>query len=180
MQIDTDRLILRFLSQADVDDVLQYQGDPDTVRFIPWEVRSRDEVLHALEKAESFTSLDSESSSLLLAIVLRATNQVVGQLNTSFIDKKNSTANVGYVLNPNFRAKGYVNEALAALIDYLFARGDVHRIIADIDIRNESSVRVVERLGFRREATFIENDFLKGEWCSMYLYALLSREWRSN
>ena len=56
MQIDTDRLILRFLSKADVDDVLLYQGDPDTVRFIPWEVRSRDEVLQVLEKAESFTS----------------------------------------------------------------------------------------------------------------------------
>jgi RimJ/RimL family protein N-acetyltransferase len=73
-----------------------------------------------------------------------------------------------------------VNEAMIAVLDRLFHAEKVHRVVADIDVRNDESVRVVERLGFRREATHIENDFLKGEWCSMYLYALLSREWPAN
>jgi RimJ/RimL family protein N-acetyltransferase len=112
-------------------------------------------------------------------MVEKGSGKVIGQLNSSMTDRPNQTADIGYISNPDFRGKGYVNEALKALVDHLFTVEKVHRVVADIDIRNSDSIRVVERLGFRREATFIENDFLKGEWCSMHLYALLSREWCS-
>jgi RimJ/RimL family protein N-acetyltransferase len=179
MLIETERLQLRFLSKDDVEDVLIYQGDPDSVRYIPWEPRSREEVLDALARAETSLGLASETKSLLLAVVLKTTGQVIGQLNSAIVDPKNFTANIGYALNREFRGKGYVNEALVALLDDIFTNHEVMRVIADIDIRNSESIKVVEKLGFRREATFIENDWCKGEWCSMHLYALLSREWPS-
>jgi aminoglycoside 6'-N-acetyltransferase len=179
MLIETERLQLRSLSKADVDDVLIYQSDPDSVRYIPWEARNREEVLDALGRAETYLGLSSETKSLLLAVVLKKTGQVIGQLNSAIVDNKNLTANIGYALNKEFRSKGYVNEALVALLDDIFANHDVRRVIADIDIRNSDSIKVVEKLGFRREATFIENDWCKGEWCSMHLYALLKREWLS-
>jgi RimJ/RimL family protein N-acetyltransferase len=113
-------------------------------------------------------------------MVEKSSGKVIGQLNSAMVDAPNQTADVGYITNPDYRGQGFVNEALEALIEFLFTQEKVHRIIADIDIRNVDSIRVVERLGFRREATFVENDYLKGEWCSMHLYALLSREWRSN
>jgi RimJ/RimL family protein N-acetyltransferase len=47
------------------------------------------------------------------------------------------------------------------------------------DHRFASSVRLLERLGFRREGHFIEGFYLRGEWTSEYLYALLAREWRA-
>lgn len=179
MLIETERLGLRFLSKDDVDDVLIYQSDPDSVRYIPWEVRNRDDVLEALGRAETYLGLDSDTHSLLLAIVLKETGQVIGQLNTSMVDAKNFTANIGYALNKEFRGKGFVNEALVALVAHIFTNHNVMRVIADIDIRNLDSIKVIEKLGFRREATFIENDFCKGEWCSLHLYALLKREWLS-
>lgn len=179
MLIETERLQLRFLSKADVDDVLIYQSDPDSVRYIPWEVRNRDDVLVALGSAETAIGLDSDNNSLLLAIVLKETGQVIGQLNTSIVDANNFTANIGYALNKEFRGKGFVNEALVALVADIFTNHNVMRVIADIDVRNLDSIKVIEKLGFRREGTFIENDFCKGEWCSMHLYALLKREWLS-
>ena len=116
----------------------------------------------------------------MLAVVLKETGQVIGQLNSKIVDEANNTADVGYVINQNYRGQGYCAEAVSRLLDDIFNEQNVRRVIADIDIRNEASVRLIERLGFRREATFIENDYLKGEWCSMHLYALLSHEWRSN
>lgn len=53
----------------------------------------------------------------------------------------------------------------------------LHRIIARIDERNEASVRVVERLGFRREAREVDSILVKGEWATMLTYALLEHEW---
>lgn len=179
MLIETQRLQLRYLSKADVDDVLIYQSDHDSVRYIPWPARNRDEVMEALGRAETHLGLDTETKTLLLAVVLKETGQVIGQLNTAIVDAKNFTANIGYALNKDFRGKGYVNEAVVALLKDIFTNHNVMRVIADIDIRNLDSIKVVEKLGFRREATFIENDFCKGEWCSLHQYALLKREWLS-
>lgn len=180
MLLETQALILRPLESGDVDDILPFHSDADSVRYIPWEVRDRSAVVEWLTKAVTFNSFRPAEIGLLFAIVEKASGRVIGQLNTKLVDEPNNTANIGYILHPDFRGQGLVNEAMQAVLDYLFLIEKVHRVIADIDVRNESSVRVVERLGFRREATFIDNDYLKGEWCSMYLYALLSREWRSN
>ena len=180
MQLETDRLILRPLQASDVDDLLPYHSDPESVRYIPWEVRDREAVTEWLTKAITFNTFLPAGIGLIFAIVEKSSGRVIGQLNTKVVDEPNNTANIGYILNPDSRGKGFVNEGMQAVLNYLFYAEKVHRVVADIDVRNLDSVRVVERLGFRREATHIENDFLKGEWCSMYLYALLSREWPAN
>jgi RimJ/RimL family protein N-acetyltransferase len=56
----------------------------------------------------------------------------------------------------------------------------LHRIVAECDPRNIASQRVMERLGMRREAAFIENQFLKGEWVGESVYAILETEWRAH
>jgi RimJ/RimL family protein N-acetyltransferase len=54
----------------------------------------------------------------------------------------------------------------------------LHRIIAICDVENQASVRLLERLGMRREGHYIENYWFKGKWASEYLYAILADEWR--
>ncbi len=179
MLIETERLILRPLQTEDVDDILPYHSDLDSIRYIPWDQRDRDFVVDWLTRAVTYLGIQEGPPGLLLAMVEKSSGKVIGQLNSAMTDRANLTADVGYISHPNWRGRGFVNEALTGLINYLFTEEKVHRVIADIDIRNLDSIKVVERLGFRREATFIENDFLKGEWCSMHLYALLSREWPS-
>jgi RimJ/RimL family protein N-acetyltransferase len=179
MLLETERLILRFLEAGDVDDLLEYHSHEESVRYIPWDVRDRNFVVDWLTRASAYTGLEEGKPGLLLAIVEKASGKVIGQINSEMTDRENRTVDIGYVSNPNYRGRGFVHEALEAIISHLFAVENVHRVIADIDIRNSSSIKVVERLGFRREATFVENDLFKGEWCSMHLYALLSREWPS-
>ncbi|MFM2024418.1 MAG: hypothetical protein RLZZ56_431 [Actinomycetota bacterium] len=178
--LETARLILRPLEAGDVDDILPYHSDPESIRYIPWDQRDREFVVDWLTRAATYLGIKEGQPGLLLAMVEKSSGKVIGQLNSAMVDAANQTADVGYITNPDYRGQGFVNEALEALIEFLFTQEKVHRIIADIDIRNVDSIRVVERLWFRREATFVENDYLKGEWCSMHLYALLSREWRSN
>jgi RimJ/RimL family protein N-acetyltransferase len=179
MLLETERLILRPLKAEDVEDILPYHSDLESIRYIPWDQRDREFVVDWLTRAVTYLGIKEGQPGLLLAIVEKSSNKVIGQLNSAMTDRPNLTADVGYISNPEYRGQGFVSEALVALIDFLFIEEKVHRIIADIDIRNQNSIRVVERLGFRKEATFVENDYLKGEWCSMHLYALLSREWPS-
>jgi RimJ/RimL family protein N-acetyltransferase len=55
----------------------------------------------------------------------------------------------------------------------------LHRVIGRTEARNVGSARVLEKLGMRREAHLVENEYVKGEWQSELVYALLDREWRT-
>ena len=62
-----------------------------------------------------------------------------------------------------------------------FADGDLdalHRVIRRTEARNVASARVLEKLGMRREAHLVENEWVNGEWQSELVYAMLDREWR--
>jgi Acetyltransferase (GNAT) domain len=55
----------------------------------------------------------------------------------------------------------------------------LHRVIGRLEPRNTGSARVLEKLGMRCEAHFVENEFVKEEWQSELVYAILAREWRA-
>lgn len=177
--LTTERLILRPLRLTDADDLLQYQSDADTVRYIPWPVRTRAQVVEALLKhAEDAVELpEVTGDSALLAWELRSTGQVIGQSNLSIVRASNRHAEIGWVTHPGFTRQGYGLEATRALIDWAFAGLNLHRISASIDVRNTASAQFAEKLGLRREAEHLEDDWFKGEWTSTFIYAVLAREW---
>jgi RimJ/RimL family protein N-acetyltransferase len=78
------------------------------------------------------------------------------------------------------QGKGYATEATRPLVDFAFASIGLHRVCGRLEPRNTGSARVLEKLGMRREAHFVENEWVKGEWQSEVVYAVLSREWQSD
>lgn len=68
-------------------------------------------------------------------------------------------------------------EAVLAILTLAFEGLGLHRVIGRVESRNSASCRVLERLGMRREAHFVESERIKGEWQSEYTYAMLAREW---
>ena len=60
-----------------------------------------------------------------------------------------------------YHGQGYATEAANAMLDLAFGPGDIHRVAARCDVRNEASWRLMERLGMRREAHFREHAIFK-------------------
>jgi len=58
-----------------------------------------------------------------------------------------------------------------------FANG-FHRVVGRLEARNAPSARVLEKLGMRLEAHLVENEWVKNEWQSELVYAILDREWQ--
>ena len=87
---------------------------------------------------------------------------------------------MGYVFNRNYWGCGYAAESCKALIEQAFYNG-IHRIYAECDPNNKSSWKLLETLGFQREAHFRKNVyFWKDEaerpiWKDTYVYAKLKR-----
>jgi RimJ/RimL family protein N-acetyltransferase len=79
---------------------------------------------------------------------------------------------IGYILHPNHWGRGYAREAMAAVIDHLFATRGLEKIIADVDPRNIASIGLLLRLGFaethRARGTWQVGD----ELCDSVYFAL--------
>ena len=184
--IETKRLILRPMRMSDVDDLLEYQSNPEIVKYIPWPPRTREQVIEAAEKTIATGKFDIQDENDYIVLVWelkkgpgvqdRDTGKVIGQSNSGFRSKRDSCGDIGWVTHPEFQRQGYAFEATRALMHYAFEHLPYQRIIADIDTRNPESAAMAEKLGMRREGEFIDSEFFKGDWCSMWLYAILKRE----
>jgi RimJ/RimL family protein N-acetyltransferase len=85
---------------------------------------------------------------------------------------------IGYVLVPGERGKGYCTEAVQIIVDYLFLSKDTVRIQAETHVENMASQKVLERTGFKREGRVREEMFVWGKWADGYLYSILREEWK--
>jgi len=176
--IETERLILRPMAITDVDDLLEYQSNPEIVRYIPWPPRTREQVLRALENTIETGKfvLKEDHDYIVLVWELKSTGQVIGQSNMALLSTTDKRANIGWVTHQDFQRQGLAFEATHALMKYAFDNFPIHRIIADIDTRVPESASLAEKLGMRLEGTFKDGEFFKGQWCDMWLYAILKSE----
>ena len=189
--IETERLILRPLTFEDEADLLEYHSNAEVVRYNTWPQRNLEQVRAALleEIPLQKESLENDGDLIILGWALKSefksenimgqSGKVIGQSYLRLASKNDKRADIGYVTHQDFQQKGFAFEATDALLHYICANFDVHRVIADIDTRGIASARLAEKLGMRLEGTFQESEFFKGDWCDMWLYAILKSEYRN-
>jgi RimJ/RimL family protein N-acetyltransferase len=176
--ITTDRLRLRPFTVSDLDDAFVYLSDPAVVRYLPWPVRDLGESRRFLEQRAKKVDLVNEGDGVILAIELPTDGHVIGEVMLRWLSNEHRQGELGYVLNPRYEGHGYATEAARAALRLGFEHYGLHRIIANLDVLNTASARLVERLGMRREAHFVHNEIFKGDWGDMYVYAMLETEWK--
>jgi RimJ/RimL family protein N-acetyltransferase len=179
--IRTERLTLRLMVPADIDDILSYQSREDVCRYLLFEPRTRDEVEDRVAKHGASTTLEKDGDYLQLALELPATAdapaRVIGDSYFTISNLENSRGEIGWTLHPDFAGHGYAAEAARAVLDIAFARLRLHRVYAELDPRNDASIALCKRLGMREEAFFVKDLWFKGEWADTGIYAILREEW---
>jgi RimJ/RimL family protein N-acetyltransferase len=175
--LSTDRLALRAWTTDDLDALHDIQSRPEVTRYLLYDVRDRDQVRDLL--AERIRADGPGRDAVDLAVVRRDTGTVIGDVVLFLRSREHRQGEIGYLFHPDHGGRGYATEAAGALLRLGFARYGLHRIVGRIDARNTRSAGVLERLGMRREAHFLQNEFIKGEWTDEVVYAMLEDEWRS-
>ena len=178
LPLRTDRLLLRPFVDADLDAFHAMFGRAEVVRYLYWDPRTLDESREMLERVKAMTSFEGESPGIRLAAVLPESGTVVGDVSLRRLSEVHRQGEVGYVIHPDHQGRGYATEATAALVDVGFRDIGLHRIRASADARNAASIKVMEHLGMRREALFVESEFVKGEWTDEVVYAILATDWQ--
>lgn len=172
----TPRLTVRSLTAADVNAVFAVFSDPVVVRY--WDgplMRTNEDAIKYLgqihngfRRREFFQWGIADSSS----------DAVVGTCTLAQFSDIHQRCEIGFALQQAHWGKGLGSEAVAAVIDFAFETLDMHRIEADVDPRNDRSLRLLERFGFEREGFLRERYYLHGERQDAVLVGLLRRNWR--
>ena len=181
----TERLVLRPIEAADAADVYEYQRLPEVIRYLPWPERDRTEGFEHTAKRAAERILAADEDFVVLAATLPGTrstddparNRVIGDFMVRVSSVQHARIELGWVLHPDFQGRGYAREAAGAVLDFVFETLGPHRVEAFLDARNAASAALCERLGMRREATLLEEEYNDDEWQDTAVYGVLRREW---
>jgi RimJ/RimL family protein N-acetyltransferase len=174
--IRTSRLLIRPWRESELATYHELRSDPRVARYLYDPPLTREQAATRLRSL--VTTIESEGVWLNLALELAGDGAVVGDVGLCWLSDAHRQAEVGYTLLPAHHGHGYATEAAAAMVGVAFDSLGAHRVRGRLDARNEPSARVLERLGMRREAHLVENEFVKGEWADELVYAVLAHEWR--
>jgi RimJ/RimL family protein N-acetyltransferase len=136
-----------------------------------------------IEQAQEFIERSAAAwragEALRLGIEQADETRLIGQCTLFGLANTSRRGEIGYALAASAWGRGYMHEALTALLDHGFDALDLHRVEADIDPLNAASARSLARLGFVREGLLRERWIVGGQTSDSALYGLLAREWRA-
>lgn len=176
--IVTERLRLRPHSESDLDALCDIRSLPEVARYLCWDVQTLEQVRSVLAERLLQAAIAEEGDKLVLAMERLDTGALIGNVTLVWVSREHRQGETGFVLHPAHHGRGFAGEAAAVMLRLGFEVLGLHRIVGRCDGRNAASMRVMEKLGMRREAHFRQNEIVKGEWTDELVYAMLSAEWR--
>ena len=172
----TDRLILRKMLVSDYLDMYDYASRPLTTKYLLW--LPHDSPKFSKKYLNYIQGQYREERFYDFALVEKQSGKMIGTCGFTGFDLENNSAEVGYVINPDFWGNGLAPEALRRIIGFGFHELMLHRITAKIMDGNLQSMRVAEKCGMRHEAVHVEGMLIKGQFQTIHEYAILEREWK--
>ena len=175
-RLETDRLILRRFTDCDLPALFTYRNDPQVARYQNWSVTDESGLRVFIQNQQSLLP-GTLGEWFQFAVALKSTDKLIGDCALKVGREDTQQGEIGFTLSREHQGKGLAAEAMASLLNYVFTMLKLHRIVAITDCENAASIRLLERLGMRREGHFLQSIQNKGEWRDEYQYAILRGEW---
>ena len=176
IQINSDRLLLRSIQIEDADSIFLYRSNAVVNQYQGWIPKTIEDVHNFIINKVS-TEINHPGTWFQFVIIEKEHSKIIGDIGVHFLSSDAFLVELGCTLSQEYQGKGYAFEAVKATINYLFDELGKHRIVVSIDSRNLPSIRLIERLGFRKKGLVKENSELNGEWVDDLVYAVLKDEW---
>ena len=158
--LTTNRLVLRQLRPTDAEQVFAMRSDPLVMKHVNRPLATAIEEAVAL--VDLINSMVDANDAVQWAITVKGDDTFIGLIGFWRIVKEHHYGELGYMLVREQWGKGYITEAIRALVPFGFNTLGLHRIEAITRPENAASIRALEKNGFVREAHFKENIFWNG------------------
>ena len=173
-ELESDRLKFRQITLQDSEILFAIRTNNNVMRFMDTEgMKSISESENLITSiADSFRA----GSSISWGIVEKSTDIFIGYFGFWRIDTKHCRGEIGYALHPDYWGKGYMQETATKLIEFGFKKLHLHSIEANVNPDNLPSIKLLEKIGFKKEAYFRENFLFNNEFKDSVIYSLLEKD----
>ncbi len=173
----TDRLTLRKLTVADDADMYEYASRSDVTKYLTW--YPHPDKAYTREYLRYLAGRYAGGMFYDWAIVYEPDSKMVGTCGFTSFNCAADSAEVGYVLNPEYWGKGIAGEALGRVMEFGFEELRLHRIEAKFIQGNERSLHVMQRAGMTFEGYLRDGMLIKGGYVTVGIASILAPEWRN-
>ena len=148
--LETNRLILRKTEESDLKTLWEILCNEAVSKYY---LTSKINYNWEDEKKWQYKKLEhaSDNDVFQWTIVLKDTNEVIGQINCLKVSEDELTRDVGWFIDPLYHKKGYAIEAATEMIKYMFLEVGINSIETSAAIVNSNSWMLMEKLGFKRQ-----------------------------
>jgi RimJ/RimL family protein N-acetyltransferase len=178
LPIRTPRLILDRLGVDDLAALAKYRHDPDVARYQSWEQWTLEDGKQLLQSQEGLAP-GTPGAWFQFAVRLEPGGELIGDCGLHVDAEDPRLGEIGFTFDRRHQGRGLASEATEAVLGFAFDGLQLHRIKAVVDCRNLPAVRLLERLGLRREAHHLQHAWFKGAWSDEYIYATRRAEWQA-
>ncbi|MEM1122139.1 MAG: GNAT family protein, partial [Bacteroidota bacterium] len=174
--LNAERLHLQMISLAELDHLFALQSNEQVARYNTIGIPENKAFTETLIKNAVNDSLTFGKTSFWWAIILKDTQQFIGEAGLNLSKVKYKSGEIFYSLHTDFWRKGYGTETVETILNYAFIDLNLHRITAGVATENVKSIQLLERVGMQREGKHRKILPIRGEWWDNYEYAILEED----
>ncbi|MEK5061763.1 GNAT family N-acetyltransferase [Paenibacillus sp. FSL H7-0326] len=176
-ELKTERLLLRKLMRKDSKEIYTIWSDPKVTAYM------NIAAMHSVQEAEDMIDLLGQASQtedgFRYAIILQESGAVIGSCGFNYWQLQGAfRGEIGYELASTHWRKGYMTEALRALLHYGFETMGLNRIEALVDPRNTASQQLLHGLSFQCEGLLRQLHYTSTGYKDMQMHSILFEEWK--
>ena len=172
--LDTGRIQLRRMQKRDAADMYEYSKNPDVTKYLLWEPHP--DKVHTTRYLSYIQSRYRAGDFYDWAVIWRQSEKMIGTCGFTRFNHDANSAEVGYVLNPDYWGMGIAPEAVKTVMRFGFSEIGLHRIEAKYMAENTRSLGVMEKLGMKPEGIARDSMYVKGKYVSVGTCAILRDE----
>lgn len=168
--------VLREILSSDAADWHRYLSDPLVNEFTSAPEMSVPDVEGLIAM---FAANYSTKTQIRWALAEPDSDEMIGDCGYNVFHSRDSRAEIGYNLSPQYWRRGMMTKALSLIIEYGFSHLGLNKIEATVGVNNARSSGLLRKLGFQLEGTHREYRNRRGVFGDSLFFGLLRREWSS-
>ena len=176
--LETPRLLLRRITEADHDDWLAVWHSPGALDYlIDFDGKPDERVARAI--IDWARRIFDEKSGIRWAITLKPLDRMIGSCGFHLLNPRDQRAEIGYELHSDYWRRGIMSEAVGAILAFCFDALSLHRVEADVVEGNAASAALLKKAGFTLEGVWRERVYKRGSYQSLWQFGILAPEYRA-
>lgn len=173
--LNSKRLKLRRIKKEDVVDIFEYTSNPNVTKFLSWLPHKNLDQTKKFVK-NTLADYDDNNSRYTWGIELKESNKLIGVISIFEISYISKRVEISYILNPNFQGRGYMNEAIKCLVNFVFHEIQFIRVQAKCTNINLPSRRLLEKIDMKLEGELKSYWFIKNKYYNVLIFSKLKKD----